>query len=259
MAERGSKKQYKDVDQDGIRLAPTPMNNKDINVLPAVHQDFIINPKIVIDEPQDEETKGATTAKDFQPKKQDVSKKWKREKRLKNLIVGCVMFVFTMLALLPFILSPLGAEIEIGFKVLPKDNDIFTNIFNAFSVSIQNNWYGDAVNNVWLNCTKDLILFVGLLCVVLNLAKSLYGIFAAVKPPKYTVFALLYLVVTLILFIMALIGVSEIGIERIYFLRDFIYGFRESEYFTLLVFSVGYFIVSFICTQIDEDKQGYLN
>jgi len=259
MADKNNKSRNKDVDAAGIRLAPTPMNNNDMNVLPAVRQEYILAPRIVVNEPQDEDTKGASTAKDFQPKKEDISKKWKREKRFKNLIVGSIMFIFSFIVILPYILEAAGATLDWGVMMLPEKYSIIRNLINTFSISIENNWTGYVVGDAWIMSIKDIIVLVGFIFILINIIKSLYSMFASIKPVRYMFGAFMYFASIVIVFVASLVGAPEIGIDRIYFLRDFIYGYSTCEYFILIIFSAGYFIVSAICTLINSNKNGYLN
>ena len=85
MADEKFKIKNRGVDDAGIRLAPTPIHNSSCHVMPTIKQEFVITPRIEVEEQEDNEfSREASTANDFQPKTEDISKKWKRRKRSKN-------------------------------------------------------------------------------------------------------------------------------------------------------------------------------
>ena len=57
---------------------------------------------------------------------------------------------------------------------------------------------------------------------------------------------------------MALVGVSRVGIEKIDFMNDFVYGYRTSEYVTMLGIAIIYFIIAAIIKIANPEKSGYL-
>lgn len=260
MADSNNKNKNKGVDDAGIRLAPTPIHNSNFHVMPTVMQEFVITPRIEVEEQdQGEFSRDTTTVGDFQPKKEDVSKKWKRSKRSKNMILGIVMLIITVLVVLPYILGAVGVWLnDFAFRYVPKDFGALHNIVEAFKTTAANGWHGDAVNEVWIKAVPSLILLFGILFLTINLIKSMVAILATHKPVKYTVGATVYLFTVLAVFIASLVGASAIGVEKISFIDDFIHGFRTSELFSLIVFAAGYFVVSLVCTLLGADKYGYL-
>lgn len=260
MADANNKNKNRGVDDAGIRLAPTPIHNSNYHVMPTVMQEFVITPRIEVEEPdRGEQTRETTTANDFQPRKEDISKKWKRRKRTKNMIIGAIMLIVTLLVVLPYVLGAVGVWLEdFPFRYVPKQFGAIHNIVEAFKFTASNGWKGAEVNSVWVATVPDLILLVGIICLAVNLIKSLIAVIATYKPIKFTVGATVYLFTVLAVFIASLVGAETIGIEKIDFMRDFINGYKTSELFSLIVFAVGYFAVSMVCTLVDADKYGYL-
>ena len=121
MADERNKNKNRNVDDAGIRLAPTPIRNSDYHVLPSIRQEFVIEPTMHIDEPKDEMKTEYSTADDFQPKVKDKSKKWKRTKRGKNIVFGFIMLAVTIVVVLPYILSVAGTRPSLPFKYVPEE------------------------------------------------------------------------------------------------------------------------------------------
>ena len=259
MADSNNKKN-RGVDDAGIRLAPTPIHNSDYHVMPTVMQEFVITPRIEVEEQlQGEYGRETSTVGDFQPKNEDVSKKWKRSKRTKNMILGIVMLIVTVIVGLPYILGAVGVWLDdFPFRYVPRDFGAIHNIVEAFKVTAANHWRGPVVNAVWVQTVPSLILLVGIIFLAINIIKAVVAILATHKPVKYTTGAVVYLFAVLALFIASLVGVYAVGIDKINFMSDFIHGYKTSEMFSLIVFSVGYFVVSLVCTVLGADKYGYL-
>lgn len=247
------------VDESGIRLAPTPMKNASYNVLPSIKQEFVLQPRIEIEEQESEDTRHATTEGDFQPKTEDKSKKWKRRKRTKNAVIGSLMLFFTLIMVLPYILG--AAEVwteEFPFRFVPKNFGALYNIVEAFKFTAQHDWTGVEVVAEWVQTIPSIVLFVGIVCLATNLIKSIFAMFFAVNPVKYIADSVIYLLCVLAMFIASLVGAEVIGIEKIDFVQDFIKGYQTSEMFSLVLFAIGYFIVSLICTLVNSEKYGYI-
>ncbi len=249
----------RNVDDAGIRLAPTPLNRGSVNVMPAVRQDYIIEPQLVVDEPSDDLKRSFSTEKDFQPKKKDISKRWKRSKRSRNLVVGIVMFIVSCLVLLPYILGAAHVFLDnFIFRYVPRQFGALNNLVEAFKATVKLGWKGEEVNAIWISMVPSLILIVGIIALVVNFIKSVMGMFGAIKPKKYMIGAIIYLFAVLAVFIMTLVGAPAVGVEKIDFVRDFIKGYKTSELFGLLIPALGYFTVACICTFIHKEKYGYL-
>lgn len=259
MANGENRNRNRHVDDSGIRLAPAPLRNAAYHVLPSVKQDFIIQPRLELEQTESEETHRATTENDFQPKTEDRSKKWKRRKRNKNAILGSIMLFFTLVMVLPYVLGAMGVWINgLPFKFVPKQFGALYNIIEAFKFTAKNQWEGAAVGARWLQTIPSIVLFVGIIFLVINVVKSLIAMFFAINPVKYMADAVGYLLCVLAMFIASLVGADVIGIERIDFIKDFIKGYQTSEMFSLVLFAVGYFLVSLICTLVNADKYGYM-
>ncbi|MBO4554733.1 MAG: hypothetical protein J5713_03030 [Clostridia bacterium] len=258
MADERNKNKYRNVDDAGIRLAPTPIRNSDYHVLPSIRQEFVIEPSMQIDEPKDAPKLDYSTADDFQPKVKDKSKKWKRTKRGKNIVFGVIMLVITILIVLPYILAVAGQTVGMPFKYVPEELNAIGGIVNAIKTSIANRWAGPEVNSAWLHAVPSLVLCVGLFFVVINGIKSLFAILGAVKPVRYMVCSAIYLVCVLAVLVLYLIGVNAIGVSQINFVEDVIKSCSTSEIFALTVLALGNLFVSIICTLFNKDKLGYI-
>lgn len=260
MADEKIKNKNRGVDDAGIRLAPTPIHNSSYHVMPTVKQEFVIVPRIEVEKEEEEENvRESTTANDFQPRTEDISKKLKRRKRSKNMIIGIIMLLITTVMLLPYILGAAGVWLEdFPFRYVPRQFGAIHNVVEAFKFTAGEGWTGAAVGEVWIKTVPDLVLIVGIIFLAINFIKSLFSILGTYKPIKYTACATVYLIAVLIVFITALVGADVVGVEKIDFMKDFIHGYKSSELFSLVVFSVGYFAVSLICTLIDSDRYGYL-
>ncbi len=257
-------KRNRSVDDAGIRLAPAPLHGEGSVSMPSVKQQFVISPELKIDAPTDE-AKGAATVStedDFQPKKKDVSKKWKRRRRSKNLALGIVMLLLSSVILLQYILGALNGVADkvniVHFVLVPKELGALNNIVETIKTSISSGWSSKAAKDAWINCVPSLLLTVGLFAVFTNLIRSLTGLFGAVKPRRYLPSALVYLFSALAVLIIYLVGAPSLGVARINFVADVIKGYQTSELFGILVFALGYFVVSVVCTWISSEKYGYL-
>lgn len=259
MANADNRNRNRHVDDAGIRLAPPPIHNAGYNVMPPVLQEYIIQPHIEIDEPENENIRPTTTENDFQPKTEDKSKKWKRRKRTKNAVLGSIMLFITLVMVLPYILGAVGVWAEdLPFRFVPRQFGAFNNIVEAFELTAELGWKGELVNAIWVNTVPSLVLLLGIICLATNLVKSVFSIFFAVKPVKYLADSVIYLFCVLAMFIASLVGAEVIGIEKIDFIEDFIKGYQTSEMFSLVLFAVGYFLVSLVCTLVNSDKNGYI-
>lgn len=260
MADGKNKNKSKNVDDAGIRLAPTPMQNDRIHVMPSVMQEFVITPKLQVEKTGEEiDEKNYSSDKDYQPKKEDIGKKWKRDKRTKNIIIGVFMFLITAVVILPYILSACHVYIEnMPFKYVPREFGAIGNIVDAFKISAKFSFKGAEVNAAWIECVPSLVLAVGFLFLAVNLIKSIVAVFGATKPMRYTICSFVYLVTVLAVLIASVVGVNAIGLGKINFVNDFIRGYKTSELFSLTVFAVGNFILSLVFTVIGADKNGYI-
>ncbi len=249
------------VDEMGIRLAPSPMLREDAKKLPAVEQDFVLRPTLNIDEPDknanDEEY---STANDYMPKRRDLNKHWKRSKRTKNILCGFFMFVFSAVVIVPYILACIGQALDfVPFKIVPFENDVVSHYINAYNALSANGFVGDVCAPVWKSLLPDFMLTFGLLFIIVNLIKSLVGIFGAIKVKKYVACSVVYVMTILAVVVAALIGAENFGINQISFVDDLIYGWQSSEYVGLLIPAVANLIVAIVCSALNREKSGYMN
>ncbi|MBQ3754700.1 MAG: hypothetical protein II867_00870 [Clostridia bacterium] len=258
MADEKIKNKNRLVDSNGIRLAPTPIRNSDYHVLPSVRQEFVLEPSLQIDEPRDEISHEVSTTNDFQPKVKDKNKKWKRQKRGKNIVFGAIMIVFTVIVVLPYILAAIGQEVSLPIKYVPTELNAIGNVIDAFKVSAENGWASGAVKEIWLDAVPSLVLCFGLLFLVFNAIKSLCALLGAVRPVKYIANAIVYLVCVLTVLVIYLMGVNLFSVAQIDFMDDFLRAYSTSELFALVVLAIANVIVSMICTLINKDKLGYI-
>lgn len=229
--------------------------------MPAIKQEFVITPRLEVEEQESSEDyeRRTNTANDFQPKTEDMSKKWKRRKRSKNMIIGVIMLLLTLVMLLPYILGATSTWLEnFPFRFVPRQFGALYNTIEAFKLTAELGWSGDLVNLLWKMMIPNLILMLGFIFLAINLIKSVFSVLGTYKPIHYTLGATVYLFAVLAVFIASLVGAESIGIVKIDFMKDFIHGYKTSELFSLVVFAAGYFVVSLICTLIDSDKYGYL-
>ncbi len=248
------------VDEMGIRLAPTPMQREDARKLPTVEQDFVLRPSLNIDEPdRNAMNEEYSTADDYMPKRRDLNKHWKRSKRTKNIVCGLFMFVFSAVVITPYVLAAIGQALDfVPFSIIPFENDIVTHYINAYNALSANGFFGDVCAPVWKSLLPDFMLTFGLLFILVNLIKSLVGIFGAVKVKKYVACSVVYLIMILAIVVAALIGADDFGIKKIDFMTDLIYGWQSSEYVGLLIPAVANLIVAIVCSALNREKSGYM-
>ena len=258
MADERNKNKNRNVDDAGIRLAPTPIRSSDYHVLPSIRQEFVIEPTMHIDETKDEMKTEYSTADDFQPKVKDKSKKWKRTKRGKNIVFGFIMLAVTVVVVLPYILSVAGTRPNLPFKYVPEELNAIGVIVNAIKASIAEGWKGAAVKSAWFHAVPSLVLALGLVFLAFNVIKSLFALLGAVKPVRYVVNSVAYLVCVLTVLVLYLIGVNTLGVPQINFVQDIVKGYKSSELFALIVFALGNLLVAIICTYANKDKLGYI-
>lgn len=261
MAEiKNNKPKIKGVDDAGIRLAPTPIHNSAYHVMPTIVQEYVIEPQIVTNEPAGDDALAAehSTKDDFQPKKEDANKKWKRGKRARNMITGSIVFLVSLVVILPYVLSAVKVNIDASFVLASDKMNVIGHFVGAFETSAELGWQGEAVLLIWKCMIPDIILTIGILAVLFNVIKSIFAIFGAVKQIHYIIESIVYLLCVLCIFIAALVGAEAIGIEKIDFVKDFIQGYKTCYLFTMLVFGAGYVLVSALCCVINRDKYGYL-
>jgi hypothetical protein len=241
------------VDESGIRKAPVPLYSSSVKQLPHVRQDFVLCPSLEAAGDSVENLAEPSTAKDFQPKIKDVSKRWKHNRRLKNFFAGLLMFIATAVALLPFILSSvkeLGINDTFKFMFVPSARNTFMNIYNAFE--------GGATGAKVSAAIPDFIIAVGILALVCNFIKSIISMCGAIKVRRFALCSLIYVISLLIVLSFHLIGWEAAGFAKWDFMADVINKWQSNEIVGLLI-TVGVGLVfSLIVKIISYEKYGYL-
>lgn len=259
MADKFNKNRNRSVDEAGIRLAPSPIDRAAYHVMPTVMQEYVIEPTIVNKETPDSDSRRiVSTQDDVQPKREEVNKKWKRSKRAKNMASGIIALITSVGVLLPYILGIVGTTISAPFKLVPDKYNVVVNWIEAFKQTAALGWKGEGIGAIWTNMVPSMIFTIGILCVLINTIKSLFAIFGAVKPVKFVGGAMINLLCVLAIFVASLVGASQIGIEKMDFINDFIHGYNVNDLFTPMVFGAAYALVCVVCAIINRDKCGYL-
>ena len=247
------------VDESGIRKAPVPLYSNSVKQLPVVRQDFVLCPSLEADGSR-ENLVEPSTAKDFQPKIKDVSRGWKRTKRLKNFFAGLLMLLATVATLLPFILSicqEFGANETLKFMFVPDDRNTVMNIYWAFDSEFGTIWEdGQKVN--MLMVVPDFIIAVGILALLCNFVKSIISMCGAIKVKRFTLCALIYIATLLIVLMFHLIGFEKAGFAKWDFMEDVIHGWQSNEIVGLLITGMVGLICSLFAKLISYEKYGYL-
>ncbi len=247
------------VDESGIRKAPVPLYGSSVKQLPPVRQDFVLCPSLEADGSR-ESLVEPSTAKDFQPKIKDVSRGWKRNRRLKNFFAGLLMLLVTLATLLPFVLSILqefGANDTLKFMFVPDDRNTVMNIYWAFDSEFGTIWEdGQKVN--MLMVIPDFIIAVGILALLCNLVKSIISMCGAIKVRRFTLCAFIYVITLFIVLALHLIGFEKAGFVKWDFMEDVIHGWQSNEIVGLLITGVVGLICSLFAKLISYEKYGYL-
>lgn len=241
------------VDESGIRKAPVPLYSSSVKTLPSVRQNFVLCPSLESAGESAETLAEPSTAKDFQPKIKDVSRRWKHNRRLKNFFAGLMMFLATAVALLPFILSSvneLGANDTLKFMFVPNARNTIMNIYNAFA--------GGATGAKVSAAIPDFIIALGILALLCNLVKSIACMCGAIKVRRFSLCALIYVISLLIVLAFQLIGWEAAGFEKVTFMTDVIKGWQSCEIVGLLITGGVGLVFSLIVKLISYEKYGYL-
>ena len=171
---------------------------------------------------------------------------------------GAIALIASAGVLLPYILGAIGTSANAPFTLVPDQFNIVANLISAFKRTAELGWSGSEVGAIWTSTVPTLILTIGVLCVLINVVKSVFAIFCAIKPVRFTTCAIVNLLCVVAVFIAALAGANAIGIAQIDFMKDFIHGYATSEYFTLLVFGAAYLLLCMVSAIVNRDKCGYL-
>ncbi len=246
------------VDEMGIRKAPQPLYRNSANQLPALRQDFVLRPSLQIDSHGDPNALAEpSTVKDYQPKIKDVSKRLKRRKHAKNFFSGLIMLLATAVAILPYLFAMFQVKVDfIPIAYVPDRYNIISNIIWAIQGEPGTVWEaGFAVN--WKTIIPDMILAVGVLFLVFNLLKALVSMFT-LKVRGFTFCSFAYLVTILGVLLLNVLGTGFLGIEKIDFMEDVIYGWQTNELVALFISGMVGLIASLLVKLINSEKYGYL-
>ncbi len=246
----------KTVDNNGIRLAP-PIAG-DSGVMPSVRQEFVLEPRLDVAESRKKKDITPYSQKDFQPLEIDKRRPWKRKMRLKNFVAGFLMFIIGAITILPYILGIFNKSLDfLPFAYTAQKFNVIAKLVQAVQTTIAFGGVGADVNAAWIACVPSLILTVGIIALIVNLIKSFVGMCGVIKPKRYYLGAIVYLFSVLAIFIASLIGASTIGIEKIDFMADFVYGWQSSEITTMVFLAVVNLLFSVLASIISPKKAGY--
>lgn len=258
MANQTSKNKNRMVDDAGVRLAPQPIVNSDYHVMPSVMQQYVIEPTIVNKQPQEEEVARVCTKGDYQPTSEDASKKWKRKKRAVNAVSALVAFIASVAVLVPYILAYTGTVIDFPIRLATDKYNVVGALVSGVQELIAMGVTSHEAGALRSALVPHIILAIGILAVVVNMIKCVFGLLISKKQVRYTWGAWLNLACVIAIFIASLVGAPSIGIDKIDFMTDLVQGYASSELFTLIAFSIGYVVVCHVCALINRDKCGYL-
>lgn len=265
MAKQLERNKNRTVENAGKHTASLPTANSDCYIMPSIMQPYVIEPTFVnqptqapVAQPVQNSEAKDSTLDDYQPKKEDMAKKWKRKKRALNSIGGIIALVASLVVLMPYVFGFFGTEaslpIVVSFDTFNSIRALWDGVPKVISLGI----FTPESNGILVTLVPHAILAIGILAVAINVIKSIFALLFVKKPVKYTKCAIVNLLCVLAVFIASLVGAPLIGINKIDFMADVINGYASSEYFTLLAFAIGYLLVSAICTLINRDKYGYL-
>lgn len=253
------------VDELGIRKAPVPLHNGSVKKLPPVRQDFVLLPSLESEGTRSQLAE-TSTAKDFQPKIKDVSKRWKKDKRLRNFFAGFFMLLATVLALLPYILSiaqEFTLNTSLKFMAVPDDRNVVMNIYWAFDGENGTIWevfknFDDPIAENWKAVVPDFIIAVGILFLLYNLLKAIISMCGAIKVRRYTLSSTIYIISLLVVLTFHLIGWEAIGFKKMDFMEDVIRGWQQNEIVGLLITGAIELVFSLLVKIFNHEKYGYL-
>lgn len=232
--------------------------------MPPIMQEYVIEPKFIFKESsvpvvsRGNRNSYENTRSDYQPAKEDTTNKWKRQRRALNIVTGAIAFIASLIVLLPYVLGFFGTTASRPIVLSFSTFNSIRELWEGIPKLIQLEFSSHAFNTIMARLVPHIILAIGILAVVVNMIKSVFALLFVKKPVKYTKAAIVNLVCVLIMLIISLVGAPLIGVDKVDFMADIIYGYASSELFTLLAFAVGYTLVGLICSIINRDKYGYL-
>lgn len=247
------------VDEMGIRKAPVPLYGNSVKQLPAVRQDFVLRPSLEIDNHGDPESLAEpSTAKDYQPKIKDVSKRWKRTKRTKNFFSGLIMLLATAVGLLPFIFAYFQIKVDfLPFKYVPDQYNVVSNIIWAIQGEQGTVWEAGFATN-WKIVIPDFILAIGILFLIFNLLKAVICMCGTIKVRRFTFCSIAFVVSVFAVFVMGLVGAEQIGVAKIDFMTDVVQNWQNNELVALFIAGMVGVVASLLVKVINSEKYGYL-
>lgn len=247
---------YRQSQNTNARNTVRPANSA--RSLTPVRQDFVIHPRLEIESVDFNKEEAVSTRKDFQPKAEEITVKTKREKRIKQTVIGALVILFSIAMMMPYVLSALRVDASaLPVKLIPSEHNVLLNIKYAIQTSVSSGWTGDVAKSVWVQTIPSLILAFGILFVIFNAIKALIAMIAGKKQRKYFGNALVNLLCVAVLFIISLVGAPTMGVSKLDFMNDVIYGYATCEVLWIFAISLLYAIVSGILTLASRDRRGY--
>lgn len=265
MANQLERNKNRTVDNAGRKTASLPTASSDCYMMPPIMQPYVIEPTFVNQPTAPQKVANAvsneakdSTEDDYQPKREDQTKKWKRKRRALNAVSGIIALVASVIVLLPYVLGYLGSDVSLpitmSFSTFNSIGALVQGIPQVISLGI----FTAESNGVLVTLVPHIILAIGILAVAINVIKSVFALLFMKKPVEYRKGTRVNLVCVLAILVASLVGAPAIGIKQIDFMADVVNGYASSELFTLLAFAIAYSLVSVICTLINRDKRGYL-
>ncbi|MDD4839559.1 MAG: hypothetical protein PHE93_02665 [Clostridia bacterium] len=181
----------------------------------------------------------------------------KKSKRIKNLIAGIVMLIASVIVLLPFIFSldSIAGSMVNLYAFMPGLN--LQGSLNAIQNTITFFSNTAAMASIWRSTMPSLLIAIGLLFVVFNIVKAFVGIFGGVKGRKYIVNSLLTIGFCATVVLLQLIGVDAIGLPKIDFVQEVVFGWKYSQTFVILAVALVNVVAACICAIFVPKKPMY--
>ncbi|HKL94263.1 MAG TPA: hypothetical protein VJZ69_03170, partial [Clostridia bacterium] len=171
----------------------------------------------------------------------------KKASRTKNLIAGIIMLLISVVVILPFIFSldALAGSMVNLFAALPGLN--FQGSLNAIQNLVMFFGNPSVMATIWKSTVPSFLIGIGLIFIAFNILKALVGIFGGVKGRKYVINSLITIGAFAIVIVLELIGIDSIGLPKIDFMQEVIFGWKYSQSFVLIATGLLNLIASLIC------------
>ena len=140
-----SGKKNPQVDEAGIRLAPTPMDGGAAKKMPTVVQEFVVTPRLEYQTSDAAQAQAVSTSSDYQPAEKDAGRRWKRSVRTRNFVSAVIMIVASAVVWLPFALAAADVSADLPFRLVPEQFDVITGWIDAFRETASLGWSGDCL------------------------------------------------------------------------------------------------------------------